>query len=105
MKGLIAPSLLPIPFGGSSKEFTSWLFLREVSSHPGWNNLCANGLQQANADSQPSSERPMPLKALAPGQAAAVADLTFSTINLQFQAQKSARFPRDTSRLCYISIT
>lgn len=50
MKGLIAPSLLPIPFGGSSKEFTSWLFLREVSSHPGWNNLCATGLQQANAN-------------------------------------------------------
>jgi hypothetical protein len=48
MKGLIVSSLLPIPFGGSSKEFTSWLFLREVSWHPGWNNLRANGLQQAN---------------------------------------------------------
>ncbi|MBB2720890.1 UNVERIFIED_ORG: hypothetical protein GGE64_001522 [Rhizobium etli] len=33
MKGLKAPSVLPIPIGGSSKEFTNWLFLREAASH------------------------------------------------------------------------
>jgi hypothetical protein len=33
MKGLIAHPHLPIPTGGSSKEFTSQLFLREPSSY------------------------------------------------------------------------
>ncbi|NEJ72726.1 hypothetical protein GR197_19655 [Rhizobium phaseoli] len=47
MKGLIAPSLLPIPIGGSSKEFTNWLFLREVSSRAGGNNRRVGWLLQA----------------------------------------------------------
>jgi hypothetical protein len=32
MKGLVTQPLLPIPLGRSSKEFTGWLFLREVPS-------------------------------------------------------------------------
>jgi hypothetical protein len=31
IKGLIARLLLPIPSGCSSKEFTNWLFYREVA--------------------------------------------------------------------------
>ena len=73
MKGLIAPSLLPIRPGGSSKQFTIWLFLREALLVSLWEQSVRGWVAAwGGPGRQPLPKKSMPLEAVSCGKSAVI---------------------------------